>query len=69
VEDRQTTREKRWTQTTREEVDTNNKRRGGHKQQEKRWTQTIREEVDTKFFLIVKISKRRGKMGLSQKPK
>ena len=63
MEDRQTTREKRWTQTTREEVDTNNKRRGGHEEEAQPKLKNV------KFFLIVKISKRRGKMGLSQKPK
>ena len=63
MEDRQITREKRWTQTTKEEVDINNKRRGRHEEEAQPKLKNI------KFFLIVKISKRRGKMVLNQKPK
>jgi len=45
-------------------VDTINKKRGGHHEKE---AQPKLKNV--KLFLIVKMCKRRGKMGLSQKPK
>jgi hypothetical protein len=45
-------------------VDTSNKKRGEHHKEE---AQPKLKNV--KLFLIVKMCKRRGKMGLSQKPK
>jgi len=45
-------------------VDTSNKKRGGHHEEEAQ-----PKLKNMKLFLIVKISKRRGKMRLSQKPK
>jgi len=45
-------------------VDTSNKKRGGHYEEE---VQLKLKNV--KLFLIVKMCKRKGKMGLSQKPK